>query len=70
MLDFYVMEQERTAIIEIIRNGKNFGKILKLLNSPKMRRKFIYRTIKRYKDLVEYLTSLDLVAQSLLLLQG
>ena len=70
MLDFYVMEQERMAIIEIIRNGKNLGKILKRLNFPKMRRKFIYRTIKRYKDLVEYLTSLDLVAQSLLLLQG
>ena len=50
ILNFYSMKQERTAIIELFRNGKNPGEILKLLNFPKMPGKFIYRTIKRYTD--------------------
>ena len=44
------METERLTIIELYRKGKDQSEILKILNIPKTRRKFVYRTINRYKD--------------------
>ena len=64
------MEQERTAIIELFRNVKNPGEILKLLNFLKRAESLSTVRLKGLRILVEYLTSLDLVAQSLLLRQG
>ncbi|KAI6656176.1 hypothetical protein LOD99_1509 [Oopsacas minuta] len=44
------MEHERSAIIELAKNGKTQKEILKLLNIPANRRKFVYRTIRRYNE--------------------
>ena len=44
------MEQKRTAIIKLFRNGKNPGEIWKQQNFSKTRRNFIYNTIKMYTD--------------------
>ncbi|KAI6658361.1 MhmaT1 transposase [Oopsacas minuta] len=44
------MEVERAGIIWLFENGKAPGEILKLLNMPRSRRKFVYRTILRYKQ--------------------
>ena len=43
------MELERSAVIELFKNGKSQKEILKLLNLHNSRRKFVYRTIHRYK---------------------
>ena len=42
------MDRERAAVIEIFSKGKSQGEILKLLQIPKSRGKFVYRTIQRY----------------------
>ena len=44
------MEKERTAIIELFVHNNSQSEIMKLLNIPRSRRKFVYRTIKRYQD--------------------
>ena len=42
------MDRERAAVIEIFSKGKSQGEILKLLQIPKSRGKFVYRTIQLY----------------------
>ena len=44
------MERQRSAIIELFVNGKRQCDIMKLLNIPKERRKFVYNTILRYRE--------------------
>ena len=44
------MEGERSTIVQLFKQGKKPGAILKILNMPKTRRKFVYRTIKRFQD--------------------
>ena len=44
------MERDRTSIIHFFLRGKSPGEIMKALEIPQKRRKFVYRTIKRYKD--------------------
>ena len=44
------MELERSAIIELFKSGKTHKEILKLLDFPINRRKFVYRTIQRYNE--------------------
>ena len=44
------MERQRSAIIELFANGKRQCDIMKLLNIPKERRKFVYNTILRYRE--------------------
>ena len=43
------MEQERSKIIELFQEGKSPSEIFNLLNFPNSGRKFIHRTIERYK---------------------
>ena len=42
------MRQERCGIIELFKTSETHAEIMKLF--PESRRKFVYRTIKRYKD--------------------
>ena len=44
------MERQRSAIIELFTNVKRQCDIMKLLNIPKERRKFVYNTILRYRE--------------------
>ena len=44
------MERDRTSIIHFFLRGKSPGEIMKALEIPQKRRKFVYRTIKRYQD--------------------
>ena len=44
------MERERSAIIGLFENGRKPAEILKLLNMSDGKRKFVHRTIKRYKE--------------------
>ncbi|KAI6648091.1 hypothetical protein LOD99_11900 [Oopsacas minuta] len=44
------MERERSAIVELFTKGHPSREILKILKLPLNRRKFVYRTIRRYKD--------------------
>ena len=44
------MELERSAIIELFKSGKTHKEILKLLDFPINRLKFVYRTIQRYNE--------------------
>ena len=43
------MEGKRAAIVELFLRGKTTGEILKIMKFEKSRRKFVYRTIQRYK---------------------
>ena len=43
-------ELERSAIIELFKSEKTHKEILKLLDFPINRRKFVYRTIQRYNE--------------------
>ena len=45
------MDQERLAIIEIFMKGNRPSKILTLLKMPKQKKKFVYRTIQRYRKI-------------------
>ena len=45
------MEEDRAAIIKFYLQGKSPSEILKCMDFPKTRRKFINRTIKRYRDI-------------------
>ena len=44
------MEKERTGIIELFKAGRTHAEIMKSLRFPGSRRKFVYRTIRRYKE--------------------
>ena len=44
------MEGERLTIVELFKQVKKPGAILKILNMPKTSGKFVYRTIKRFQD--------------------
>ena len=44
------MERDRTSVIHFFLRGKSPGEIMKALEIPQKRRKFVYRTIKRYQD--------------------
>ena len=44
------MEQERTGIIKLFKAGRIHAEIMKSLRFPGSRRKFVYRTIRRYKE--------------------
>ncbi|KAI6647742.1 hypothetical protein LOD99_8583 [Oopsacas minuta] len=44
------MEAKRSQILELFRAEKSPGEILKILQSKKVGRKLIYRTIQRYKE--------------------
>ena len=45
------MEEDRAAIIKFYLQGKSPSEIFKFMDFPKTRRKLIYRTIKRYRDI-------------------
>ena len=47
----FLMDQERLAIIEIFMKGNRPSKILTLLKMPKQKKKFVYRTIQRYRKI-------------------
>ena len=44
------MEGQQSAILELFQNRKRKCEIMKLLNIPKERRKFVYNTIQRYNE--------------------
>ena len=50
-LQIQLVEQERSAIMEIFMKGNGPSKILTLLKMSKQKRKFIYLTIQRYKKI-------------------
>ena len=44
------MGQERCGIIELFKTDGTHAEIMKLLNFPESRQKFVHRTIRRYKE--------------------
>ena len=44
------MGQKRCGIIELFKTGGTHAEIKKWLKFPESRRKFVYRTIRRYKE--------------------
>ena len=45
------MGQKRCGIIELFKTGGTHTEIMKLLKFPESRQKFVYRTIRIYKDI-------------------
>ena len=44
------MEQKRSTIVELSQYGHSQSEILRILKLPSTQRKFVYRTIQRYKE--------------------